>query len=181
MSSPGAPCPEGYTGIGLEMCIKGIELTPPNSQEGRLPWTNASKLCEDEGARLVSLDTPDKLERLSAYIHGTGGKERGRQIYIKLIRFEICPEIVALTCNPSASCIFLTFLFISPYPKVSLIFSFYGQVFLCRIFVNPHMMDVSRVLPLTGLFTYSYWVGLRKDAAGWKWTNNAVQTFESTT
>ncbi|XP_050686023.1 killer cell lectin-like receptor subfamily G member 2 [Eriocheir sinensis] len=60
-------CPEGFTGIGFGMCVSVRSLNV-NYFDAR-SWATTNNMCKADGARLVSLDTPEKHKALTEYLH----------------------------------------------------------------------------------------------------------------
>ncbi|XP_050686025.1 killer cell lectin-like receptor subfamily G member 2 [Eriocheir sinensis] len=65
--APPQQCSEGFTGIGFGMCVSGRSLVQHSFDAQS--WATTNELCKADRARLVSLDTPEKLEALSEYLH----------------------------------------------------------------------------------------------------------------
>ncbi|XP_063843179.1 uncharacterized protein LOC135090351 [Scylla paramamosain] len=66
--SVGAACPGGYHILPYGACVKLLPLTGPSLTT----WEEGNEKCKKEGGRLISLDTPEKLEQFAATLFELG-------------------------------------------------------------------------------------------------------------
>lgn len=66
-----ATCPTDYTEMSFGTCLRLVDITVPG-MDNRKTWEEASALCRNESAELVSLDTPAKMEEFSTFVFNSG-------------------------------------------------------------------------------------------------------------